>query len=254
MRMATTRLTSPVKGRAQSGAGAYGWRTHPVDGGRSFHGGQDVACPIGTPILAPEPGVVLAVGWAGSGLAAYRTGIFMLMRGDWTGRDHYFGHCSETTVRAGRRVAQLEQLALSGNTGNSSGPHCHIETRTAGTLTTHDPAPFYAARGVALGSTPPPPEDEMAFTEAQLEQMAANGVVIALRGTQGKQLLRALIREELASLTRGDATAVAKEVWRYPVWRNVDGERTPVPAIQELADAKTAATRNLDLTKKGTTP
>jgi len=168
--MATRLLVSPVAGRAQTGAGAYGWRTHPVTGEKNvFHAGDDIACPEGTPVYAPEPGVIVAAGTAGSGLAAGRSGLFVLMRGDWTGRDHYIGHCSQLIARAGRRVEQLERIALSGSTGNVSGPHAHVEVRTAGTLTTHNPAEFYAAHGVRLGSDP----GENTMTPAQEKKLDA---------------------------------------------------------------------------------
>lgn len=156
--MSTRALISPVAGRALGGAGAYGWRTHPVTGKRGdFHAGQDVACPTGTPVRAPEPGRVAFVGWAGSGLAAYRSGIAVIVRGDWTGQDHYFGHCSRTRVKRDQRVAQGDLVADSGATGNVTGPHVHVEVRRAGTTTTADPMPFYKRYGAELGAAAPLP-------------------------------------------------------------------------------------------------
>ena len=155
--MSTPRLVSPVAGHLSSTqAGRYGWRTHPVTGERTFHAGDDVACPIGTPIIAPEPGRIIYAGWAGSGLAADRTGKCVIMRGDWTGVDHYWGHCSELIAATGDRVDQGEIVAESGNTGVTSGPHVHTEVRTiAGTLTTTAPAAWFADHGATLGAPAP---------------------------------------------------------------------------------------------------
>lgn len=174
--MSTRRLISPVAGHlSTTQAGRYGWRTHPVTGERTFHAGDDVACPIGTPIIAPEPGRIIYAGWAGSGLAAARTGKCVILRGDWTGVDHYFGHCSQLLAATGDRVDQGETVAESGNTGQVTGPHVHTEVRTiAGTLTTTAPAAWFADHGATLGapapkgSTPNRNEDDMPALNDQI--------------------------------------------------------------------------------------
>jgi murein DD-endopeptidase MepM/ murein hydrolase activator NlpD len=52
---ALTTLADPVKGaRVSSG---FGWRIHPILGGRSFHYGIDLAAPSGTPIHAAGDGL-----------------------------------------------------------------------------------------------------------------------------------------------------------------------------------------------------
>jgi murein DD-endopeptidase MepM/ murein hydrolase activator NlpD len=146
-------LLNPVTGDLQGGNGAYGYRTHPVTGKRGdFHGGDDVACPIGTPVRAPEPGTIVYAGWAGDGLAAARTGRCVILRGDWTGAHHYFGHNDHNLVHTGDRVEQGDLLAESGDTGNVTGPHVHVEIRPTRTLSTVDAVTWYAAHGVTLGT------------------------------------------------------------------------------------------------------
>jgi hypothetical protein len=168
--MSLPRLFNPVTGRLQTGAGAYGWRDHPVTGEPGFHGGADIACPVGTPVHAPEPGTIVYAGWAGSGLAADRTGRCVILKGDWTGAHHYFGHNDANHVATGDRVDIGDLLADSGATGNVSGPHVHSEIRPTGTLATVDPVPWYAAHGVTLGTPSkaaptPTGDDDMKITD-----------------------------------------------------------------------------------------
>ena len=44
-----------------------------------------------------------------------------------------YGHCSKLVVKAGDTVRKGQLIAYSGNTGKSSGPHCHFEIRVNGT-------------------------------------------------------------------------------------------------------------------------
>ncbi len=155
-------LVSPVTGHAQTGAGAYGRRVHPVTGRPGdFHAGLDIACPAGTAVVAPEPGQVVYAGWAGAHpLTRGRSGLCLILRGTETGRDWYLGHLSAPLAAAGDRVDRGQLIARSGATGNVTGPHVHLEVRTAGTTVTTDPAAFMRRRGVTPGSPPPTPTKE----------------------------------------------------------------------------------------------
>ncbi|MFW6345294.1 MAG: peptidoglycan DD-metalloendopeptidase family protein, partial [Halomonas sp.] len=95
-------------------------RKHPVTGRISPHKGTDFAMPIGTPIQAPADGRVEKVG---NHPAA---GRYIVVRHD-NGYRTRFLHLSRPLVSRGERVTMGERIALSGNTGRSTGPHLHYE-------------------------------------------------------------------------------------------------------------------------------
>ncbi|WP_163559295.1 peptidoglycan DD-metalloendopeptidase family protein [Halomonas sp. NO4] len=95
-------------------------RKHPVTGRVSPHRGTDFAMPIGTPIVTPANGRVEKVG--NHPLA----GRYLVIRHDNGYRTRYL-HLSRQLVSRGDRVAMGERIALSGNTGRSTGPHLHYE-------------------------------------------------------------------------------------------------------------------------------
>jgi murein DD-endopeptidase MepM/ murein hydrolase activator NlpD len=111
----------------------------------TLHAGIDIAAPIGTPVFAPEDGIVLDAGPAsGFGLAVYvqhRDGTITL-----------YGHVNQFFVTPGQVVSAGQQIAEVGNRGQSTGPHLHFEVHTGGLYANRvDPAPWLAARGISLG-------------------------------------------------------------------------------------------------------
>jgi len=95
-------------------------RKHPVTGRTSPHNGTDFAMPIGTPVTAPANGVVERV-------SNHRAaGRYVVIRHDNGYRTRYL-HLSRPLVKQGERVTMGERIALSGNTGRSTGPHLHYE-------------------------------------------------------------------------------------------------------------------------------
>lgn len=109
-------------GRLSSGFGA---RSAPTKGASTNHKGVDWATPIGTTVVASNAGTVVHAGWAsGYGYAVY------INHAD--GRQTRYGHLSKVLVKVGQTVSQGEKIALSGNTGRSTGPHLHFEIRIGG--------------------------------------------------------------------------------------------------------------------------
>lgn len=86
-----------------------------------LHGGVDLAVPEGTPVYAADNGKVIVAGNLGDGYGNY------IILDHQNGYKTLYAHNSELLVSVGDVVAQGEQIALSGNTGNSTGPHVHFE-------------------------------------------------------------------------------------------------------------------------------
>ena len=104
-------------GRLSSG---FGRRKSPTKGASSYHRGVDWATPTGTAVFASCGGKVTKAGWGGGyGYVVY------ISHAD--GRQTRYAHLSKVLVKSGQYVDQGDRIALSGNTGISSGPHVHFE-------------------------------------------------------------------------------------------------------------------------------
>ena len=92
-----------------------------------YHTGVDYACPVGTDVFAPASGYVVRTAWDRS------YGNYILLRCTINGMalNVYLCHLSQFRVKAGQQVRMGQHIAESGNTGNSSGPHLHLEVRKA---------------------------------------------------------------------------------------------------------------------------
>lgn len=103
----------------------FGPRVAPKAGASKFHEGIDYGAAIGTAVHAAFDGVVKderTVGGYGNLLVIDHGG----------GRSTRYGHLSQFVAGVGDKVQAGETVALSGNTGNSTGPHLHFETRENG--------------------------------------------------------------------------------------------------------------------------
>ncbi|MDQ4039629.1 MAG: M23 family metallopeptidase [Actinomycetota bacterium] len=113
-----------------------------------MHSGIDIAAPTGTPIVAPEPGVVLEAGPA----SGYGNVIYLQHEsGDVT----VYGHMSEVLVEAGQIVEGGEVIAEVGNEGYSTGPHLHFEVHVGGRNGDPiDPEGWLLERGIDVRALP----------------------------------------------------------------------------------------------------
>ncbi|MCS7274309.1 MAG: M23 family metallopeptidase [Candidatus Bipolaricaulota bacterium] len=107
----------PLRGVLTSG---FGPRRHPVTGRRDFHEGIDLEVPEGTEVYAARAGRVLFAGYRGG------YGLSVVLQHDQGYRTVY-AHLSEVFVYRGQFIEGGQRLALSGRTGNSTGPHLHFE-------------------------------------------------------------------------------------------------------------------------------
>ena len=116
MAIANLSLTRPVSGTVTS---RYGSRS------RGFHTGMDIATASGTPITSIASGTVTYSGWKGS----YGN---MVIIDHGNGVQSYYAHCSALYVSVGQSVSGGSTIAAVGSTGNSTGPHLHLEIRVNG--------------------------------------------------------------------------------------------------------------------------
>ncbi|WP_304769700.1 murein hydrolase activator EnvC family protein [Ileibacterium valens] len=151
-------FVNPVPGgRTSAGTWAYN--------GGGLHLGLDRAAPIGTPVIAPASGVIVAANnssptnggflgnWSGFPMGS---GNFIAMVCNVNGTTYAisFSHLSQDFyVKPGDVVSQGQTLALSGNAGNSSGPHTHIEAYNLGSQSVQDAvAQFQQSADASFGT------------------------------------------------------------------------------------------------------
>lgn len=121
-------LPSPLPGLADTGgiqfvSSVYGPRSSPMGGSSngSFHSGLDIACRVGTPVLALSAGTVMVCAYGDRVFGRY-----VVVRDD-NGIDVLYGHLSATFVPRGTSVRAGQRIGLSGNSGQSTGPHLHLQ-------------------------------------------------------------------------------------------------------------------------------
>ncbi len=120
---------------------------------------MDIAMPVGTPIIAARGGVVVKTENAQSGRGDNPAGNFVrVLHDDGTMGVYLHLKQGSVSVREGQRVAVGSPLGLSGNTGNSSGPHLHfVVQRNTGLGLVSIPYQFSQPLGAlpnfALGNT-----------------------------------------------------------------------------------------------------
>jgi murein DD-endopeptidase MepM/ murein hydrolase activator NlpD len=129
----------------------YGWRTHPITGKRSFHGGVDIKIPSGTPLYSLFDGQVISSGYQDN------IGNFVKIKHPSRNITSLYGHLSELGVKAGDKVYAGQPIGVSGATGRVTGPHLHLAFQDMQTGTSLDP-------NVVLKNTP------LAFNKENLDE------------------------------------------------------------------------------------
>lgn len=113
----------PISGGRQTSG--FGRRKAPKKGASTYHKGVDWAVPTGTTVVASCGGTVAKAGW-GSGYG------YVVYINHEDGSQTRYAHLSKVLVSSGQKVVQGQKIALSGNTGVSTGPHLHFEILIGG--------------------------------------------------------------------------------------------------------------------------
>ncbi|GIO42301.1 M23 family metallopeptidase [Paenibacillus apis] len=102
----------------------FGSRVHPITGIIKLHAGVDIGVPVGTPVYAAKSGKVIFADYMGN------AGNAIMIQHD--GMETRYYHLNKFKVESGQEVEAGEEIAESGNTGGSTGPHLHFEVRVNG--------------------------------------------------------------------------------------------------------------------------
>jgi murein DD-endopeptidase MepM/ murein hydrolase activator NlpD len=136
------------KQKLQARTHAWRWPTNQVvvtsnfgTRGKEHHDGVDLRASMGTPVSAAADGKVI---YAGAKISGY--GRMVVIRHD-AKLSTIYAHNSKLLVTAGQKVRRGQKIALSGNTGHSSGPHVHFEVREG--ITAIDPLLLMPSPAVA---------------------------------------------------------------------------------------------------------
>jgi murein DD-endopeptidase MepM/ murein hydrolase activator NlpD len=110
----------------------------------TFHYGEDMAAPWGTPFYAAGDGIVLHAG----PMSGYGNAI-MIQHAN--GDVSVYGHESKVLVTVGEKVKAGQLIGLVGALGQATGPHLHFEVRIGGENGEKvDPVPWLESRGIRL--------------------------------------------------------------------------------------------------------
>ena len=122
-------LSWPVPNTQTVVTSKFGPRTYMIWGKwvSDVHRGIDIGVPMWTPVMASADGIVQIAGWNDS------YGFYVVIS-HGSGYTTLYAHNSQLLVKEGQRVKRGQEIAKSGSTGNSSGPHLHYEISINGKL------------------------------------------------------------------------------------------------------------------------
>lgn len=158
----TSKVVTPLA-KMPNVSSSYGWRIHPIQGGRKFHTGLDLPMPMGTPVLAAADGVIVKES-TNSG-----AGNHIVHKAKVGGNIVFFTykHLSAYVAKVGDKVKAGQEIGKVGSTGNSTGPHLHFEVGTGGDINFVDPGEWLKqnnAQGVAETTTDPATGEQVPLT------------------------------------------------------------------------------------------
>jgi len=99
-------------------------QSYPLTNG---HNGIDFGVSVGTEVLAICPGKILEIRWDAGGY-----GLHIRQQIENSSGIVIYAHLDQALVKKNQQVASRQKIALSGNTGRSTGPHLHLEYRPDG--------------------------------------------------------------------------------------------------------------------------
>lgn len=103
----------------------FGWRTDPISSQQEYHEGLDIAVWYNTPVITTADGRITFAGW--------ENGYGWSVEVDHGhGYKTFYAHLNEIKVSKGDKVSEGATIALTGNSGRSTGPHLHYEVRVNG--------------------------------------------------------------------------------------------------------------------------
>lgn len=141
---------NPVEGYSINSG--YGMRNHPVQGGKKFHTGVDIAAPAGTPVRAVKSGTVTKISNNQRPYSGFGNAI-VVDHGD--GYQTVYAHLSKFACKQGDKVKQGQIIGYVGSTGMSTGNHLHFIVQKTGFTApnagnTVNPAPLLRKGGVTI--------------------------------------------------------------------------------------------------------
>ncbi|MFC4140666.1 MULTISPECIES: peptidoglycan DD-metalloendopeptidase family protein [unclassified Microbacterium] len=150
---AATAFVTPLAGKSYTVSAWQGPRCMPMPGASTSHSGVDLATRNGSPIYAVGAGVVTAT-VSGSSSVTGHIDIRHTV-GNVTYTTKYLHIWSATThVKVGQVVKAGQQISSVGTSGNSTGPHLHLELweHQAGGTKLLDPVPWLKSRSVDVAT------------------------------------------------------------------------------------------------------
>lgn len=125
--LASTPAIQPVSNKDLNRiASGFGYRIDPIYKTVKMHAGLDFSAPQGTPIYATADGTVATAGNTGNGYGNH------VIIDHGYGYQTLYGHMVRVKSRRGQRVKRGDLIGYVGNTGKSTGPHCHYEVHKNG--------------------------------------------------------------------------------------------------------------------------